>query len=125
MTSTIVIADDDRDIRELVRISLTRAGFEVVADVDDGNAALAAILALAPDVAILDVAMPGLTGLEVCRLVREQLTLAHVNILLLSAAADDASRSAGLTAGATDYLTKPFSPRELVARLATMSSEEQ
>jgi DNA-binding response OmpR family regulator len=61
----------------------------------------------------------------VCRLVREQLTLAHVNILLLSAAADDASRSAGLTAGATDYLTKPFSPRELVARLATMSSEEQ
>ena len=125
MTPTVVIADDDADIRELVRISVTRAGYDVAADVDNGASALDAIREFVPDLAILDVAMPALTGVEVCREVRARDELSGVRILLLSAAADDTSRAIGLEAGATDYLTKPFSPRELVAMLATTSSEQQ
>jgi DNA-binding response OmpR family regulator len=113
----VVIADDDADIRALVRISATRAGVEVVAEVADGDAALTAIREIVPELAILDVAMPGLTGLEVCRAVRADTALAGVRILLLSAAVGDAARAAGYAAGAAEYLSKPFSPRELAAAL--------
>lgn len=111
---TVVIADDDSDIRELVKISVVRAGLQVVADVADGEAAYTAIRDLSPDIAILDVSMPEMTGIEVCRLVRQHEHLSSLRILLLSAAADEASRLAGLAAGANDYQTKPFSPRQLV-----------
>jgi DNA-binding response OmpR family regulator len=117
MTRRIVIADDDLDIRELVRISVVRAGFEVVAEVGDGDAALAAVRDFAPDLAIFDVTMPGLTGVEVCRAVREDPTLDDVRILLLSAAVGEASMATGIDAGASVYFAKPFSPRELTASL--------
>jgi DNA-binding response OmpR family regulator len=117
MTLRIVIADDDLDIRELVRISVVRAGFEVVAEVGDGDAALAAVRDFAPDLAILDVTMPGLTGVEVCRAVREDPALDAVRILLLSAAVGEASMATGINAGASAYFAKPFSPRELTASL--------
>jgi DNA-binding response OmpR family regulator len=115
----VVIADDDVDIRGLVRISAKRAGLDVVAEVGDGDAALVAIREFVPDLAILDVAMPGLTGIEICRLVRADETLAGVRVLLLSAAAGENARAAGLAAGATDYLSKPFSPRDLVTSLSS------
>jgi DNA-binding response OmpR family regulator len=118
MSRSVVIADDDADIRELVRISAAKAGLTIVADVEDGLAAWAAIRDNAPDLAILDVAMPGLTGIEVCQRVRAVDALASVRILLLSAAVDEASRQRGAEAGANDYIVKPFSPRELVARLS-------
>ena len=118
MNGRVVIADDDPDIRELVRISAAKAGLVVVADVEDGAAAWEAIQTSVPDLAILDVAMPGLAGVEVCRLVRAVDTLAAMHIILLSAAADEASRQRGIDAGADAYLVKPFSPRDLVARLA-------
>jgi DNA-binding response OmpR family regulator len=118
MTRTVVIADDDSDIRALVRISATRAGLDVVGEVNDGDSALAAIRRAVPDVAILDVAMPGLSGLEVCRLVRAESRLDGVHILLLSAAVDERTIAAGMGAGAADYLIKPFSPRDLVSRLS-------
>jgi DNA-binding response OmpR family regulator len=118
MSPTVVIADDDADIRALVRISATRAGLEVVAEVANGNEAWAAIQRTVPDLAILDVAMPGHSGLEICRLVRADAALDEVQILLVSAAADDASIAAGMRAGAADYLSKPFSPRDLASRLA-------
>jgi DNA-binding response OmpR family regulator len=118
VNSTVVIADDDADIRALVRISAVRAGLTVVAEVGDGQEALAAIRLLVPEIAILDVAMPGMSGLDVCRHVREDATLDGVQILLVSAAVDETSMAAGVQAGATDYLSKPFSPRELVSRLA-------
>ena len=118
MNPTVVIADDDADIRRLVTISAAKAGIEVLADVADGEQAIEAIRRLVPDLAILDVAMPGLTGVEVCGLVRADPALAGVRVLLLSAAADERSIEAGLAAGAIDYLPKPFSPRELAARLA-------
>lgn len=117
MNPTIVIADDDADIRKLVTISAARAGLDVVADVGDGDEALEAIQRLVPDLAILDVSMPGLTGLEICRLVRADPALNRVRVLLLSASAGEGSAAAGLDAGAIDYLSKPFSPRELAARL--------
>jgi len=125
MTPTVVIADDDGDIRLLVTISAAKAGLDVVADVADGDAAIEAIRRLVPDLAVLDVAMPGLTGVEVCRLVRADPALEHVRVLLLSAAADDGSVQAGLSAGAIDYLPKPFSPRELAARLMVHTGASQ
>jgi DNA-binding response OmpR family regulator len=119
MNGRVVIADDDGDIRELVRISAVKAGLDVVAEVGDGDAAIAAIRLLVPDIAILDVAMPGLTGIEVCELIRADNELTGVRILLLSAAVGEAARERGFAAGAVDYLSKPFSPRELAASLST------
>jgi DNA-binding response OmpR family regulator len=113
----VVVADDDADIRALVAISAARAGYEVVASVEDGDKAWQAIQEFHPDLAILDVAMPGLTGLEVCRLARADAAVVSIPILLLSAAVDEAARAAGREAGANDYLAKPFSPRALVAWL--------
>ncbi len=118
MTSTVVIADDDADIRALVRISAVRAGLNVVSEAADGDEALAAIRLLTPDLAILDVTMPGMSGLEICRAVRSDPALDRVQILLVSAAADETSIAAGMRAGAADYLSKPFSPRELASRLS-------
>jgi DNA-binding response OmpR family regulator len=118
VNSTVVIADDDADIRALVKISAVRAGLNVVAESVDGDEALAAIRLLVPDLAILDVSMPGLTGLEICRVVRADSALDGVQILLVSAAADETSIAAGMRAGAADYLSKPFSPRELASRLS-------
>ncbi len=118
MSPTVVIADDDSDIRALVKISATRAGLEVVAEASDGNEAWAAIQRTVPDLAILDVSMPGQNGLDICRLVRADSSLDEVQILLVSAAVDDASVAAGMRAGAADYLSKPFSPRELASRLS-------
>jgi len=115
----VVVADDDPDIRALVAISARKAGLDVVASVEDGEKAWAAIQEFTPDLAILDVAMPGMTGLEVCRLVRADPALTDLPVLLLSAAVDEASREAGDEAGARDYLAKPFSPRALVAWLTT------
>ena len=118
MNSTVVIADDDADIRALVKISAVRAGLTVIAEAVDGDEALAAIRLLVPELAILDVSMPGLTGLEICRVVRADSALDGVQILLVSAAADETSIAAGMRAGAADYLSKPFSPRELASRLS-------
>jgi len=113
----VVVADDDSDIRALVAISAKRAGLNVVASVEDGDKAWAAIQELRPDLVILDVSMPGLSGLDVCRLVRADPAMAGIPILLLSAAVDEPSRAAGKQAGAQEYLAKPFSPRALVAWL--------
>jgi DNA-binding response OmpR family regulator len=118
VNSRVIIADDDADIRALVKISAVRAGLNVVAEAVDGDEALAAIRLLVPELAILDVSMPGLTGLEICRVVRADSALDGVQILLVSAAADETSIAAGIRAGAADYLSKPFSPRELASRLS-------
>jgi len=116
----VVIADDDADIRALVSIAVRRAGLEVVAEESDGVAALDAVRRLQPDLAILDVSMPAMSGLEVCRSVRAESSLDGVRLVLLSAGAEDRSRSIGLAAGADDYLIKPFSPKMLATALAEM-----
>ena len=116
----VVIADDDADIRVLVSIAVRRAGLEVVAEASDGLAALDSVRRLQPDLAILDVSMPAMSGLEVCRSVRADLSLDRVRLVLLSAGAEDRARSIGLAAGADDYLIKPFSPKVLATALAEM-----
>lgn len=118
--SRVVIADDDPDIRALVSIAVTRAGLELVAVTEDGDSAWAALTTFHPDLAVLDVSMPGMTGLEVCIRARADASLAETRIVLLSAGVDDDAREAGRLAGATDFIAKPFSPRELGARLSTL-----
>lgn len=114
----VVVADDDADIRALVAIAMRRAGIELVADVATGDAALAAIREHVPDLAILDVSMPGMTGLEVTRELRADSALDGIRIFLLSAGVTEAAIQAGKDAGADEYLIKPFSPRELATRIS-------
>jgi DNA-binding response OmpR family regulator len=112
----ILVADDDRDIRDLVTYKLGQAGFRVHA-VDDGTAALAAIEGDPPDLAVLDVMMPGLSGIDVLRKVRETERTRGVRVILLTARSRDADVDAGFATGADDYIIKPFSPRELLHRV--------
>lgn len=109
----ILVADDDAQIRDVVRIGLTQAGFSV-AEAGDGRTALEKAESLRPDLIILDIGMPEMDGLEVCRTLRKT---SEVPILFLTARADEIDRVVGLELGADDYVAKPFSPRELVARV--------
>lgn len=118
MSLSVVVADDDTDIRELIMITARRAGLEIVAAVADGDAALAAIREHRPDLAILDVSMPGPSGFDVCRAVRADASLDETRLLLLSASVDDKAQAVGRDAGADHFLPKPFSPRALVEWLA-------
>lgn len=112
----VLIADDDADIRELVRYKLDRSGYELVA-VEDGERAWAALNERRPDVAVLDVMMPGLSGIDVLKRVREHETLFDLPVILLTARGQDQDVDEGFVAGADDYIVKPFSPRRLVDRL--------
>jgi DNA-binding response OmpR family regulator len=112
----ILVADDDRDIRDLVTFKLAQAGFEVQA-VGDGTAALAAIEEDPPDLAVLDVMMPGLSGIDVLRKMRDAERTRGVRVILLTARSRDADVDAGFATGADDYVIKPFSPRELLHRV--------
>lgn len=116
--TTVIVADDDQDIRSLVSIAVSKAGLEMLESVGDGALALAAIQKHQPDLAILDVSMPEMTGLEVCRAVRSDKSIGDVRILLLSASVDEQSQSIGIEAGADYFLAKPFSPRELASWLS-------
>lgn len=109
----VLIADDEERIREVVQYALERDGFRVTA-VADGTAALEAVRRETIDIIVLDVTMPGLDGLEVCRRIRAE---RQTPILFLSARAEEIDRILGLEIGGDDYITKPFSPRELVARV--------
>lgn len=109
----ILVVDDDPRLRELVSITLERAGYQVIT-ARDGQLALTHAMREAPDLVVLDVGLPELDGLEVCRRLRAR---SEVPILFLTARDDEIDRILGLELGADDYVTKPFSPRELVARI--------
>jgi len=109
----ILIIDDDADIRDVVRIALTQAGFQT-SEAEDGLSGLEAVTRIKPDLVVLDIGLPEMDGLEVCRTVR---VTSDVPILFLTAQGDEIDRIVGLEMGADDYLPKPFSPRELVARV--------
>jgi DNA-binding response OmpR family regulator len=117
--SHILIVEDDRDIAELVRHYLVRAGHtaDVVAS---GADALPRIQKRQPDLLVLDLMLPGLHGLEICRAVRAAAGTADLPIIMVTARAEESDRIAGLELGADDYVTKPFSPKELVARVAAL-----
>jgi len=115
MTSELILlVDDEVSITQLARLYLEREGFGVHA-VGDGRSALQAVADLHPDLVVLDVMLPEMDGFEVCRRLRA--SDAHIAILMLTARDDDIDKILGLELGADDYLTKPFNPRELVARV--------
>ena len=113
MTHRILIVDDDLHIREVIRVALKKAGM-TVAEARDGREALMRFASDKPDLIILDIGMPEFDGLDVCREIRK---FSDVPILFLSARDDEIDRVLGLEIGGDDYVTKPFSPRELVARV--------
>ncbi|WP_295658572.1 response regulator transcription factor [uncultured Nocardioides sp.] len=120
----IVVADDDVDIRELVEFKLSTLGHDIVA-VADGAAAIDACQANRPDLAVLDVMMPGMSGLEAVRVIRNDPSLADLPVILLTARAQETDVETGFESGADDYITKPFSPRELATRVQSLLSRTQ
>jgi DNA-binding response OmpR family regulator len=118
----VLVADDEDDIRALVCLAVRRAGGTVAAEAADGSHALTAARSDPPDLAVLDVSMPGATGLEVCAALRADPATAAVRILLLSAGASPDDVASGLAAGADAYLAKPFSVAGLVARVRELTS---
>jgi DNA-binding response OmpR family regulator len=112
----VLIVDDEETIVDLVRGYLDREGWDV-ASIDDGRAAVALIRDKQPDVIVLDLMLPGLDGIEVCRQLR---TFSDAYVIMLTARSEEIDRIVGLSVGADDYLTKPFSPRELVARIKAL-----
>lgn len=115
----ILIIEDDRDIVELVRYNLANEGFQVSA-AHDGSSGLATVKKTPPDLLLLDLMLPKLSGLDICREIRRDESLNRLPILMLTARGDEADRVVGLEMGADDYVTKPFSPRELVARVKAL-----
>ncbi len=112
----ILVVEDEKDIRDLVRYNLEAEGFAVV-EASDGEVGLALAASERQALVILDLMLPGLAGLEVCRLLRAKEATLRVPILILTARAAEVDKVLGLEMGADDYVTKPFSPRELVARV--------
>ena len=120
--TTVLVADDDADIRDLVAFKLEQAGLEVIT-VGDGQAAVETARARQPELAVLDVSMPGLSGIDVCRALRAEPATAGMLIIMLTARVQEQDVEGGFSAGADDYVTKPFSPRELVSRIQALLSK--
>jgi two-component system alkaline phosphatase synthesis response regulator PhoP len=116
MPNTIAIVEDEPNIVELVKYNLDREGYRTVA-ANDGRKGLELIRQELPDLVILDLMLPELDGITVCKLLRAEVTTKSIPIIILTAKSEEADRVLGLEMGADDYVTKPFSPRELVARV--------
>ncbi len=116
MAAQVLVVEDEPDIRDLVVFHLEREGFRV-RTARNGPDALKQIRAAPPDLVVLDLMLPEIDGLEVCRRLRRDPATASIPVIMLTAKGDEADRVVGLELGADDYVTKPFSPKELVARL--------
>jgi two-component system, OmpR family, alkaline phosphatase synthesis response regulator PhoP len=112
----ILVVEDEPDIRKLVQYNLAQERFSVL-EAEDGEQALKLLQREKPSLVILDLMLPGLSGMELCKLLKQRNETAKLPILMLTAKAGEADRIVGLEMGADDYLTKPFSPREMVARV--------
>ncbi|WP_437270608.1 response regulator [Stutzerimonas balearica] len=121
---SILLVDDDQEIRELLQTYLSRAGFQV-RPVGDGAGFRLALQEQPADLVILDVMLPDEDGFSLCRWVREHQRLAQMPVIMLTASSDEADRVIGLELGADDYLGKPFSPRELLARIKALLRRAQ
>jgi phosphate regulon transcriptional regulator PhoB len=113
---TVFLVEDERDIRDLVRFHLEQEGY-AVREAESGEQALPAVVAERPALVLLDLMLPGIDGFEVCRRLRQDAATAPVPIIILTARSAEVDRVLGLEFGADDYVTKPFSPRELMARV--------
>jgi len=114
--SRILVVDDEADLRELVSYNLRKEGFDV-SEAPSGDEALTAVRKKAFDLVVLDLMLPGIQGVEVCRMLRSDPKTARTPIIMLTAKTEEADKVIGLEMGADDYVTKPFSPRELIARI--------
>jgi len=119
MLKKIMIVEDEHDLIRLLKYNLEKEGFRV-ASVTDGSLVLAEIRREEPDLLILDLMLPGMDGLEICRQVRKHDRYSAIPILMLTARSGEADRVVGLELGADDYVTKPFSMRELIARIRAL-----
>ena len=119
VNNRILIADDEVDVLNMVASNLSSAGFHVL-KAEDGPSAIAAARRDAPALIVLDLMMPGMSGLEVCRVLKAEIATSSISILLLSARAEEVDRIIGFELGADDYVTKPFSARELVLRVKSI-----
>jgi DNA-binding response OmpR family regulator len=111
----VLLVEDEADIRELIRYSLAQAGLEVE-EASDGAEALEKLRAFVPDLIVLDLMLPGMPGLEVCQRLRSRAHTARMPIMVVSAKSAASDKALGLAMGADDYVTKPFSPRDLLMR---------
>lgn len=116
MTGKILIVDDELNIRELLKFNLENSGYKVI-EAEDGQTAINMAKSQKPELIVLDLMLPGMDGLEVCRLVKNSRETAAIPIIMLTAKNEEIDKVIGLELGADDYLTKPFSPRELLARI--------
>lgn len=116
MSATVLVVDDEKDLVDLVKYHLEKSGLKCL-EARDGESALQVARDRTPDLVVLDLMLPGLDGLEVCRKLRKDPKTANVAIIMLTAKAEEVDRIVGLEMGADDYMVKPFSPRELVARI--------
>ena len=116
MPATVLVVDDEKDLVELIRYHLEKDGLKCL-EARDGETALQIARERTPDLMVLDLMLPGVDGLEVCRAIRKDPKTAAVAIIMLTAKAEEVDRIVGLEMGADDYMVKPFSPRELVARV--------
>ncbi|GAB4092937.1 response regulator transcription factor [Flaviaesturariibacter terrae] len=115
----VLIADDEPDIRELLEFHLARAGYQVFT-AQDGNEAVIKAQQLQPDLVVLDIMMPGKTGVEVCEILRAQPALKDTLIIFLTALSDEATQIRGLGTGADDYISKPISPQVFVSKVQAL-----
>ena len=112
----VLVVDDEKDLLELVRYNLEKEGYRVRTE-EDGEAGLDAAARELPDIVVVDLMLPGIDGLDVCRRLRADQRTARTPIIMLTAKSTETDRVVGLEIGADDYITKPFSPRELAARI--------
>lgn len=115
----ILVVDDEKDLLDLVRRILARGGFEVIT-ASDGKEGLAKVYSEAPDLMILDINMPGMNGWKVCRKIRGDPLYKHLPIIMLTVRRTKKDQLKGLDLGSDEYITKPFSPKELIARVKTV-----
>ena len=123
MRDRVLIVEDEKDVREMLRLNLKMGGFDVL-EAQNGAEGLAIAKAELPSVVILDLMMPEMSGMEVCRALRRNPATSRIPILMLTAKSTEGDKVAGLEVGADDYVTKPFSPRELLLRVRAVARRQ-
>ncbi|MFA5311564.1 MAG: response regulator [Candidatus Omnitrophota bacterium] len=116
MNDTILIVEDEKDIAKMVDYNLKKEGYKTII-ANDGEDALDAAITKLPDLILLDLMLPGLSGLDVCKEIKAERKTASIPVIMLTAKSQESDKIVGLELGADDYVTKPFSPRELIARI--------
>lgn len=119
MSAKILLIEDDPSLTELIKYNLEQEGYDVTVEMD-GEEGLLSVQTIAPDLILLDWMLPNLSGIEICRRIRREKLTRNIPVIMLTARSEENDRIRGLDTGADDYITKPFSPKELIARIKAM-----